>query len=88
MLKLMQRVVMLLVISITIIINFEGCADKECKPVLIPQKCVVPHVLEPLLDQTVCKDTDYACIVSKAMRNYEIQKHYAIELEVNSRFCQ
>lgn len=82
----MQHVMMLLaILTLTI---FSGCADKECKPVLVPQKCVVPTTPEPTIDYTPCDNKDYACIASKVLKNYEAQKNYARELKINSEVCR
>jgi len=80
----MQHVMMLL--AILILIVFSGCATKEC--VAIPQKCVIPNTQEPIIDYEPCVDKDYACVVSKVLKNYEAQKNYAKELKANSEICK
>lgn len=82
----MRHVQMLLAISTAIIFN--GCAHKECKPVLIPQKCIVPTAQEPEIDNTPCAQNEYLCVVGKALRNYEAQKSYAKELKSNNEVCK
>ena len=82
----MQHVMMLLAILITI--TFSGCSEKECKPVLVPQKCKVPTTPEPTIDYEPCDDNNYSCIVSKSLKNYEAQKNYAKELKINSEVCR
>ena len=82
----MQHAKMLLVILT--LITFSGCTQKECKPVLVLQKCVVPQTTEPTIDYEPCADNNYGCIVSKSLRNYEAQKNYAKELKINSEVCQ
>lgn len=82
----MRHVTMLL--AILTLITFSGCSKKECKPVLVPQKCVVSFTQEPTIDYTPCTDKDYACIVSKSLKNYEAQKNYAKELKINSEVCR
>lgn len=67
---------------------FSGCTQKECNPVLIPQKCTVPNTPEPMVENTLCEERDYPCIVAKALRNYETQKSYARELKINSESCR
>lgn len=74
----------LLILTVTI---FSGCSQ-ECKPVLVPQKCVVPQTPEPTIDYEPCADNDYGCIVSKSLKNYEAQKNYARELKINSEVCR
>ena len=67
---------------------FSGCAQKECKPVFVPQRCTVPTTPEPVVDNNKCEDDDYSCIIAKALKNYEAQKSYARELRVNSEACR
>lgn len=82
----MRHVTMLL--AILTLITFSGCAEKECKPVLVPQKCIVPQTPEPEIDYEPCEHNDYSCIVSKVLKNYEAQKNYARELKINSEVCR
>jgi hypothetical protein len=82
----MRHVQMLLTILTAII--FSGCSHKECKPVLIPQKCIVPITQEPEIDNIPCLNNEYSCVVGKALRNYEAQKSYAKELKNNNEVCK
>lgn len=75
-------------LSILIIMFISGCADKECKPLPIPQKCIVKYTPEPEIDNTPCAITDFMCKDAKALKNYEAQKHYAKELKINSKVCR
>lgn len=82
----MQHVVMLW--GILTLITFNGCSEKECKPIPVPQKCKVPITQEPIIDYDPCADNEYSCIVGKALKNYEAQKSYAKELKSNSEVCR
>lgn len=82
-----MRHAMMLLAILTLII-FSGCSQKECKPILVPQKCIVPQTPEPIIDYAPCADNEYSCAVSKALKNYEAQKSYARELKINSEVCR
>lgn len=74
--------------AISTAILFSGCCPKPnaCPP--IPQKCVVPYTEEPVIDNTKCDDSNYSCIASKALLNYEAMKNYAKMLQINSEVCK
>jgi len=67
---------------------FSGCTQKECKPILVPQRCTIPTTPEPTIDNTLCEENNYSCMIAKALKNYESQKSYARELRVNSEVCR
>lgn len=75
-------------LSILTIIFINGCADKECKPLPIPQKCVVKYTPEPIVDNTKCAITDFTCKSVKAVKNYIAYKEYTEKLVANSEGCR
>lgn len=87
----MRQTVMLLW-SISIILFINGCASPMSEPkveyINIPQKCTVPDVEEPIIDNTKCPKGDYACKASKAELNYIAQKKYAEKLKKSSEICK
>jgi hypothetical protein len=52
----------------------------------VPQKCVVPSVEKPIIDNTHYES--YSDIVAKAMKNYTLMKEYAEKLETASGVCR
>ncbi len=76
----------LCLISTTMIL-INGCTCEE-RIVKVPQKCYVPHTQQPTINNVHCDDSNYSCIVSKALLNYESMRSYAKELEANSKVCQ
>ena len=83
----MQHVMMLL-LSLTVI-SISGCSCREgcVKYVKVPQKCVVPNVEKPMVDNTSC-DGNMTCVYHKVLSNYEKMKLYATDLESASKVCQ
>ena len=84
-----MRVIALgLLISSTILI-FSGCGkcpEPKVEYVNVPQKCVVPSVEKPIIDNTHYES--YSDIVAKAMKNYTLMKEYAEKLETASGVCK
>jgi hypothetical protein len=76
-------------ISIAIALLFNGCADKqpqEAKVVYVPQKCIIPAVEEPVIDNN--SYTNSKDIVAKAILNYEAIKEYAKKLLASQEVCK
>jgi hypothetical protein len=78
----------LFAILITISFNLTGCSEPqpEAKIVYVPQKCVIPVVEEPVLDNT--SYTRSKDIVAKAILNYETMKKYAEKLLSSQEVCK
>jgi hypothetical protein len=82
----MQRAsILLIILTLT---HFSACSERDCKPLLIPQKCVIPDTKEAIIDNTLCPPNDYSCVVGKAIGNYIEMKRYATELKINSSVCK
>lgn len=82
----MKMLISLCILLIITLFN-SGCADKTiCAP--IPQKCHVPYTELPKIDNTLCDDNNYSCIVVKTLSNYEAMKAYADTLLSNSQVCR
>ena len=64
-----------------IVLSTSGCTSK-CDPV--PQKCVVPSVEYPDINNTRCGE-DYKCIYEKVSINYFRMKEYAEKLYISRR---
>lgn len=76
---------MMLLLSLTVI-SISGCG-KEVQYIKVPQKCVVPTVEKPPIDNTSCGD-DMICVYRKVLSNYEKMKLYATDLEAASVVCK
>jgi hypothetical protein len=76
--------------SISIIISFSitGCAEQHPEPkiVYVPQKCIIPKVDEPTIDNK--SYTNSKDIVAKAILNYEAMKEYAEKLLASQEVCK
>ena len=82
----MQHVMMLLLSLI--VISISGCCRQDCvKIVKVPQKCVVPTVETPVIDNASC-DGNITCVYRKVLSNYEKMKLYATDLETASVVCK
>lgn len=84
----MYRQIVMIALTILTAFSFNGC----CKPcpepqvIYIPQKCNIPLVDKPIID-----NTDYnqsKDIVSKAIINYIRMKQYAEKLLVSQEVCK
>jgi hypothetical protein len=80
----------ILLSTILTIISFSfcGCADKAQEPkiVYVPQKCIIPKVDEPIIDNN--KYVNSKDIVAKAIMNYEAMKVYAEKLLTSQEVCK
>jgi len=83
----MQQIVIALC-SILIAISTSGCAVKQPEPqiVYVPQKCVIPRIDEPRIDNT--SYTEYGDVVAKALLNYAKMKQYAEKLLASQSVCE
>ena len=81
-----QIVIAVYAIWIALLIN--GCAVKQPDPqiVYVPQRCVIPVVEEPEIDNT--SYTDPKDIIAKALKNYTKMKEYAEKLLASQSVCQ
>jgi hypothetical protein len=77
-----------LLLAILISLNFNGCSEPqpEAKIVYVPQKCVIPLVDEPTIDNT--SYTRSKDIIAKAILNYEAMKKYAEKLLSSQEVCK
>ena len=84
---MLRQIVMLVSLTLTII-SFNGCCTKcpETSVVYVPQKCVIPSVDEPLIDNTRYDRSED--IVSKALLNYVEMKKYAQKLLKSQEVCK
>ena len=83
----MQHVMMLLLSLIVISISGCSCREDCVKIVKVPQKCVIPTVEKPAIDNTSC-DGNMTCVYRKVLSNYEKMKLYATDLEAASIVCK
>lgn len=84
-----MRQIVMLVLLISIAINFSGCCCKEPLPaqvVYIPQKCVIPMVEKPAIDNERHESNED--IVTKAILNYVEMKKYAEKLLAAQEVCR
>ena len=74
--------------SISTILVFSGCTCKvpEPKVVYVPQKCVVPNVEQPVIDNAGYDK--YEDIASKALLNYNAMKKYSEKLLKAQEVCK
>lgn len=79
----MLAVKMLFIGLITLFIN--GCTPHKCPT--IPQRCVVPSVEYPDINNTICGD-DYACIYEKVVSNYYKMQEYSEKLYNANQVCK
>jgi hypothetical protein len=79
---------LLLAILTAISFSITGCAEQQPEPkiVYVPQKCVIPKVYEPVIDNK--SYTNSKDIVAKAILNYEAMKEYAEKLLVSQEVCK
>jgi hypothetical protein len=69
-----------------IVLSTSGCTPKEeCLP--IPQKCAVPDVKYPDINNTVC-GKDYKCIYEKVVSNYYKMQEYSEKLYNANQVCK
>lgn len=77
-----------LCLSMLSIMTLTGCTkEPTIQYVNIPQKCSVPNVNHPNIDNRKCGD-DYKCIAVKATNNYALMRAYAEELEASLDVCR
>jgi hypothetical protein len=84
-----HKTTVMLLCSILIAISFSGCAKEpplEAKIVYVPQKCIIPAVEEPVIDNN--SYTNSKDIVAKAILNYEVMKEYADKLLTSQEVCK
>jgi len=84
----MNRMIVMLVLSFSTALLINGCAIKQPEPqiVYVPQRCVIPVVEEPEIDNT--SYTDPKDIIAKALKNYTKMKEYAEKLLASQSVCQ
>lgn len=75
--------------TLSTLLTFSGCAPKEptIQYVNIPQKCSVPNVNRPNIDNRQCGN-NYKCIAVKATNNYALMRAYSEELEASLDVCR
>jgi len=80
-----QIVIAVYAIWIALLIN--GCAVKQPDPqiVYVPQRCAIPAVEKPVVDNTSYNKTKD--IVAKALTNYTKMKEYAEKLLASQSVC-
>lgn len=82
----MKRQIVTIVLITLTLISFNGCCPKPPLVVYVPQKCVIPKVDQPIIDnedKNTSKD-----IVSKAILNYLNMKQYAEKLLASQKVCE
>jgi len=84
----MKRTIVTTLCSILIVFSFSGCSTKCPEPTIVnvPQKCVIPVVEEPAIDND--KHTSNEDIVTKALFNYIEMKKYAQKLLAAQEVCK
>lgn len=84
-----MKQIAMLVCSISTILIFNGCCCKDPLPpqiVYVPQKCVIPKVDDPKIDNT--KYIHYEDIIGKGLLNYLAIKQYAKKLLASQKVCE
>jgi hypothetical protein len=78
----------LLAILISLNFSLTGCAEQcpEPKIIYVPQKCAIPLVEEPVIDNT--SYTRSKDIIAKAILNYEAMKKYVEKLLLSQEVCK
>ena len=66
-----------------IVLSISGCFG--CEPV--PQKCVVPDVKYPDINNTSC-GSDYKCVYEKVVGNYYKMQEYSEKLYNANQVCK
>ena len=84
----MYRMIATIALLILILLITSGCAIKqpELHIVYLPQKCVIPTVDEPTIDNT--SYTEPRDIVGKTLMNYTKMKEYAEKLLASQEVCK
>jgi len=84
----MYRMIATIVLLILILLITSGCATKQPEPqiVYVPQRCAIPVVEEPTIDNTSYSDPKD--IVAKALTNYTKMKEYAEKLLASQVVCK
>jgi len=84
----MKHMIAIALCSILTLSFFSGCAPKCPEPtyVYVPQKCVIPPVDEPVIDNNRYESSED--IVSKALLNYVEMKKYATKLLKSQEVCR
>lgn len=82
--KMKQSVIIASLLLIAL--NFNGCCCKQVEYVNVPQKCVIPKVPEPIIDNNAKHSS--ADIVTKALNNYIAIKEYAEKLLASQAVCE
>jgi hypothetical protein len=75
-------------LAILITISFSSCSEPQpdTKIVYVPQKCIIPAVEEPMIDNTgYTRSKD---VIAKAILNYEAMKKYAEKLLASQEVCK
>ena len=84
----MQQQIVIALYATWIALLISGCSVKHPEPqiVYVPQKCVIPHVSEPSIDNV--SYTEYGDVVAKALLNYTKMKQYAEKLLASQSVCE
>lgn len=84
----MKRMIATALCSILMLLTFEGCCTKcpETSVIYIPQKCVIPTVEKPIIDNEGYAENED--IVTKAIFNYMEMRKYAAKLLAAQEVCK
>lgn len=84
----MKRTIVMNLCVILTAFNFNGCCPKTPEPnvVYIPQKCKIPDVDKPIIDNDSYERSED--IVTKAIFNYMEMKKYAEKLLAAEEVCR
>lgn len=84
----MKRTIATALCSILMLLTFEGCCTKcpETSVIYIPQKCVIPMVEKPIIDNEQHQSSED--VITKAIFNYMEMKKYAAKLLAAQEVCR
>ena len=84
----MYRMIATIALLILILLITSGCAIRQPEPqiVYLPQRCVIPTVEEPTIDNTSYSEPKD--IVAKALTNYTKMKEYTEKLLASQVVCK
>lgn len=82
-----MRQIVMIASLLSITLSFNACCSKDCiQYVNVPQKCIIPKVQEPIIDNDVKYSN--ADIVAKALKNYTTMQEYAEKLLASQEVCK
>lgn len=83
----MKQMIAIVLFSSLMILSFNGCCPKCPEPniIYVPQKCIIPTVDLPIVDNSDTNTSKGA--VSKALLNYIEMKKYAEKLLKSQEVC-